>query len=126
MYKRTVILVEGVFDALGMLYMGLPALCTFGKSISDQQIGLLHDLQPDEVVFAWDFDAYLEMAKAVDRVSYTFPKTRVASLDRSDGLKKDPGDALLDVDVGPWLRDCLARAMDVRNTEFFQWRMSKL
>lgn len=123
---KRIILVEGVFDAIGLLMMGHAALCTFGKSISDNQAALLQELQPDEVTFGWDMDAYREVAAAVDRISYTFPRTFVTDFRYEGADKKDPGDALVDHEVGRWVLQCLDKAMDVRSPEFFQWRMSKL
>ncbi len=119
------VLVEGVFDALGFLRLGIPALCTFGKSMSDKQLELLRDLYIDKIIFAWDTDAYKAMAKAVDRVSYVFPQTSV--IDFSVGVtgKVDAGDSLARPEVGPWLLERLDNAMDVHSAEFFQWRMLK-
>jgi hypothetical protein len=121
-----IILVEGVFDAIGLLMLGHAALCTFGKSISDNQAALLQELRPSEVVFGWDMDAYREVAAAVDRVAFSFPRTFVTEFKYAGTEKKDPGDALVDQEVGRWVLQCLDQAMDVRSPEFFQWRLSRL
>jgi DNA primase len=121
--QRKVVLVEGVFDALGYLRLGIPALCTFGKSISLAQLNILHDLQPKEVYFAWDLDATRELQRAVDRVAHSFPSTYVVSFAGAYEGKLDPGDSLSRPELAPWLRECLDSAMDVRGPEFFSWRM---
>lgn len=125
--QEAVCLVEGVFDALGLLRYNVPALCTFGKSISKAQTDILRNLQPKEVIFIWDIDAYGEMAKAVNQISYAFPRTSVVDVD--DPVitgKVDPGDALIQPWVVTWLAKKISNRMDVRSPEFFQWRMKKL
>jgi hypothetical protein len=119
------ILVEGVFDALGLLGMGHAAACTFGKNISDKQLSLLGELNPREIVFAWDLDAKKEVARAVDRVAYRFRRTSVVSFDgHHSGQKVDPGDALIDPEAARWILSRINNTIDVRSPEFFQWRMS--
>jgi len=119
------LLVEGVFDALGFLRLGIPALCTFGKSMSDAQLELLRELYVEEIVFAWDTDAYKEMSNAVGRVAHVFPRTSV--IDFSVGVtgKVDAGDTLAKPELGPWLLERMNAAMDVHSTEFFQWQMTR-
>jgi hypothetical protein len=55
-----VVLVEGVLDALGLQSLQIPALCTFGKKISDDQIALLKRLGVKKLIIGWDADAYRE------------------------------------------------------------------
>ena len=126
-YKsKQLMLVEGVFDALGLIKMGHPAVCTFGKSLSDSQLDLLTELKPAELVFAWDLDAKQEVLRSVDRAAHKFTKTSVVSFDGYGGQsqKVDPGDALVDPMVAQWIQGRLAAAVDVRSQDFFQWRLS--
>jgi hypothetical protein len=125
--QQTVLLVEGVFDAWGFIKHGLPALCTFGKSISAEQINLLRSITPREVIFVWDIDAYKEMAQAVSRLQHVFPSLSVVDVeDERITTKVDPGDALVHPWVMPWFMEKLAARMDVNSPEFFQWRMKKM
>lgn len=124
-----VLLVEGVFDAAGFLRYGAPALCTFGKSISEEQMRLLRMLNPTEVIFAWDLDAKKETTASIKRVSFAFPKTSVVRMDAPGddlNLKVDPGEALRVPWVAPWLIQQLKSRLDVRSSEYFQWQMSRM
>lgn len=117
------VIVEGVFDALGFILQGIPAVCTFGKSLSVQQLALLQELNPKEIVFAWDLDAKKEIQRAVTRVSYHFPQTSVVSFDTPTGEKVDPGDGLVDPAIAQWIVSKLDAATDVRSPEYFKWLM---
>ena len=118
-------LVEGVFDALGLLAMGHGAVCTFGKNISDRQLEILTELNPTSVVFAWDLDAKTDVARAVDRVAYRFRNTGVVSFDgHPSGRKVDPGNTLTDPEAARWMQSRLNEVIDARSPTFFQWRMT--
>ena len=56
----TVVLTEGVFDAISASAV-LPAVASFGKSLSQRQIGLLNRFK--NVIFYWDKDAYPQAEK---------------------------------------------------------------
>lgn len=122
-----VLLVEGVFDAWGFIRNGMPALCTFGKSMSRTQLEVLKNLQPKEVVFLWDLDAFGEMVKAVTRVGHLFPSVSVVDVaDDAVPGKVDGGDALTKDWVMPFLTRKISTRMNVHSPEFFQWRMKKM
>ena len=53
-----VVVTEGVFDAIAI---GDLAVASFGKSLSQRQLGLLKGFK--EVVFYWDEDAYDEVER---------------------------------------------------------------
>jgi len=128
-YKGTVYLVEGVFDALGMLRLGIPALCTFGTSISAKQMNLLIELRPKTVCFAWDLGAGKEVIKTVNRVSFQFPETYVAMADAAlQDRKLDAGEALRNKDAEEWVKfnTDLSNAINVKSPEFFKWQMMKI
>jgi len=121
-------LVEGVFDAWGMLRYNIAALCTFGKTISDTQIALLKEIRPGELMFMWDADASKDYLRAVQRVSYNFPVVTVVNLvDPAVHKKIDAGDALQrPAEVVPWLASKMKARINVKSQEFFQWQTSLL
>lgn len=65
-WKDCIALVEGIFDAFmfNQLSDTWPALCTFGKKITQGQLKLLRKLRIAKVLLAWDYDARDEMLKA--------------------------------------------------------------
>lgn len=113
----TIYLVEGVFDALGALMMGYPALCTFGKSISDSQIQYLKSFNPGRVVLAWDEDAAKEIRNTAARLRPHFPITEVA-LFKSE---LDAGDALLLPKAQENIQQVFENTLDVRSPEYLRW-----
>jgi hypothetical protein len=124
---KSVVLTEGVFDALGYLRQGIPALCTFGKKISDRQINLLQYLGVHEVFISWDADAKDAIAKASSRLQTIFAVKIVGLLDPpvASAAKVDPGDALTNSAVGDWLRRCYDQALaPVPNSiDFVLWHI---
>jgi len=120
-----VVIVEGVFDALGLLRYGVPALCTFGKSISDKQVSLLHELFPDELILMWDADAKREIYRAADRLYTAFPKVSVVNTQHPTGKKIDAGDALKDPQVVPWLASTIQTRLNTRSQEFIQQKIDQ-
>lgn len=129
LYKnKTVILTEGVFDALGFLSVGMPALCTFGKSLSTTQLQLLQELRPSEVVFAWDLDAYKSTFSTVNKVSHIFSKISVLTFDKvndKSDTKVDAGDALVTSEMVEYIKDAFSQRIDTKSPKFFQYRMLK-
>lgn len=67
-----VVVVEGVFDALGVLLSGYDSLCTFGKKLSQRQVEVLQKIKPREVTLAWDYDARAKMVKLVKQLQGRF------------------------------------------------------
>ena len=61
----TVVLTEGVFDAISMS-RDTVAVASFGKSLSSRQIDLLNRFK--SVVFYWDADAYPQAEKYAERI----------------------------------------------------------
>lgn len=127
-YQSTqcVTLVEGVFDAIGCWRHGIPAVCTFGKKISQRQTALLRQLGVTTVNLAWDADARREIELASVRLRAVFTVRVVDLSEAPPGFtgKVDPGDAIVHQALGAWLLDRLASAMDVRSTEYLMWRIS--
>jgi len=77
----TVVLTEGVFDAISASQV-LPAVASFGKSLSSRQISFLNQVK--NVVFYWDKDAYPQVENYVKKV-----QSRCAVVCHCDG--KDAG-----------------------------------
>lgn len=137
--RGEVVLVEGVFDAAGMWRLGIPALATYGKKISDHQCELLWERGVQHITLAWDADSarttsqrlargakYLrgEIEASAMRLKRKF-SVSVADLSQGAGEGKvDPGDALHDHQVEDWVRDRLKNAMSVDSEQFFLWRLS--
>ena len=61
----TVVLVEGVFDAIHNSQVA-PTVASFGKSLSNRQINLLNGFR--RVIFYWDLDAYPQVEKYNRRI----------------------------------------------------------
>ena len=70
------VLCEGPLDAMRVDYYGydkgIRATCTFGKSISDEQLYLLEDILPiyKERILLLDQDAELDMLATIDRLKF--------------------------------------------------------
>lgn len=67
-----VILSEGVFDCLGWEKAGVNVVGSFGKSISIDQILLLHKLGIKDLYIAWDLDAIPQIIKLYTNYSHYF------------------------------------------------------
>jgi len=80
----TIYLVEGVLDHWRMEH---DVLCHFGTSITPRQRRLIVDKQPEEVLFAWDGEAYEYAVKAANEVAPYLP--RVGILRLLDGRDPD-------------------------------------
>lgn len=92
----TVILVEGVFDVIGLtreleLYDNphIAPVATFGKKISSAQIYKLQSKGVKTVIIGYDNDARESIVKAADQLSEFFD----VFISRLDGDEKDYGDA---------------------------------
>lgn len=109
-FDGTVCITEGVFDALGLIKKGIPAVCTFGKSLSKHQINLLLKMNLKSITFAWDLDAENEIMAAINNISGLFSSVNVA--DFSSTYKIDPGDALLDDNKWLWVKERIDSAVD--------------
>jgi DNA primase len=77
---NSVVVVEGVFDCLAL---GAGVVASFGKRLTDAQVGLLVKYHFKSVTICWDADARLEGLEAADRLS-PFMDVRVALLDKGD------------------------------------------
>lgn len=118
-----VVLVEGVFDALGLLSIGVPALSTFGKKISKKQINLLYNSGIRNIVLGWDVDALQDIEKAAKQLSTSF---RVKLVDFSSikaGFKVDPGELLKHPGLESVFKDCLDNTIKVGSDEFYNWQL---
>jgi hypothetical protein len=111
-------IVEGVFDVLGAMRLGFPAVCSFGKSISDKQIQLIKELCPGEVSLAWDSDAKTEIKNTVKRLQNSFSNTLVCTLKGSI----DPGTALNGTDEEKlFLKNAFEAPIHTSSPQYFNW-----
>lgn len=132
-------LVEGTFDSAGLWRIDVPAMATYGKKISANQIALLHEIGAKRITLAWDADSARtssarlahgaknlrgEIEAAAMRLAADFEVRVVDFSEGTDGAKVDPGDVLHDSDAESWVRERLAAAMDVGSDQFFMWRLS--
>ena len=74
------LLVEGVMDKLGWHKVGLNAVASFGKSISDAQIEILLDINPDVLYLAYDRDALSKSFDFCERNLHRFKKILIISM----------------------------------------------
>lgn len=120
---RPLVLVEGIIDAIAVAKVGpYPALATFGHKISEQQLAVLQELAPKEIMLAWDYDARAKMVPMVKRLQGRFDLVSVIPFVGQNWWKEhDLGD-LLTVDGGGLI---LANEMDQRvqvdSVEFVSW-----
>lgn len=120
------VLVEGIFDALALWSIDIPALCTFGKKISNTQVDLLKSMGIEKLVIAWDPDAKKEIEDASLRLRNIF-NVHIAdlSIDADDSTKRDPGKTLEDVSLKPWLKQVIESAFSIKSPEFFRWQLRR-
>jgi len=119
--RETLYLVEGMFDVIGMLRMGFPAVCTFGKTLSNKQLKRLRELAPGRVVVAWDADAKTEISNVVNRLIPYF--SDVAVIPFSFEVKKDPGDTLQSVADEKLVRKFLETPISYKSWNYFKWTL---
>lgn len=118
---KEVVLVEGVFDALGVRSMGYSALCTFGKKITSPQIGLLKRLNIEKVILAWDPEAVNDIIRGSEKLKLNFD---VFTLNYSKkGEEWDPGDALNDPKARSFFDQLLKSPMNVRGDDYYRWQL---
>jgi len=67
-----VILTEGVFDCFGWERCNLNSVSSFGKSISYEQMMLLHNNDVDTLYIAWDLDAIPQIISLYKKFSHLF------------------------------------------------------
>lgn len=120
---KSVILVEGVFDALAFWQLGLPSLCTFGKKINNNQKKLLKKEGVKKIYLAWDPDAWKETQKAVKDLSDLF-EVFVIILPQDGNKKLDPGNALENENLNEWLIDGVENAVSVESDQYHVWKLS--
>ena len=71
--SNVAVLVEGVPDAHAVNTLTEhQAFCTFGKKISNLQMGLLSQLGVEQIILAWDCDAKEQIKRAVEKLAGRF------------------------------------------------------
>ncbi len=81
---ETVVIVEGVFDAIRLHELNMPAVALLGSSISDEQVALLLDHGFNSAVVLLDGNAEKAERKLVHRVSRVMSVRSVALPDEHD------------------------------------------
>jgi hypothetical protein len=124
---KSAILVEGVFDAIGMHCIGQhQALCTFGKKISRRQIALLRGLGVTDVSIAWDAEAGRDIEQASMYLRSAFPRVNIVDLDVFGNSRIDPGDVVTRQELRPMLKKAVEDCIDVQSPEFYEWRLQRV
>jgi len=122
--QDTIVIVEGVFDALGYLSVGVPAVCTFGKKISTSQIELLQKHKIKNVYFAWDPDAHQDIQDAADKLAHLF-SVYIIPFPEESKLKLDPGLVLQYPELKPWLKETLDTAIYTDSGDYWLWKLQR-
>lgn len=106
---KSVVLVEGVFDAI---YGGSNYLALLGTYVSDYQLGLLRDSDVDDIVILFDADAKFKTHKVAQllRRNIHRARIRVAYLDRDpDEYPKEELHRIVETAGSPKLSSLVAR-----------------
>ncbi|MCF6205376.1 MAG: toprim domain-containing protein [Sulfurovum sp.] len=123
--QHRVVLVEGVFDALGFIKAGVPALCTFGKNLSRSQIKLLQAHKVVDLHLGYDADAVGDMIKTADRLKHLFHVHVVEFKELEDFPKADPGDVLAGKIPQQWLTESFNNSVDTKTDAYWEWKFKK-
>jgi hypothetical protein len=128
-----VVLVEGLFDALGAARLGHRAHACFGRSVSAAQAWALCRVGVREVVLAFDPDTagdrcgrrgWSSVERAVAALRGRF-RVLVADLSRppdlGGGAKADLGEALRSEEAARWGREALVEPMDIEAPGWTEW-----
>jgi len=81
---KIIFLTEGPTDVLRLASYEYFAVCSFGKKVSYEQIDLLVDLEPKEVVCVFDGDALKQNIKAFNKLSNRLDTTYIILPDEYD------------------------------------------
>ncbi len=118
-----VVLVEGVFDAIGGMVAGIPSFCTFGKKIGHKQIRFLKNNGVKTVVLGWDANAVRDMVSAAKVLSPSFD-VKVLQFGKDSGDEKiDIGDAISNIDLQESLKESFSKAIPVNSTSFYELQL---
>lgn len=116
-----IVLVEGIFDWVGVEVAGYSALCTFGKKLSMQQVAVLQELGLREVTLAWDHDARDKMVKLVNRLEGRFDLVNVFPFISPVWRKRDFGDIPLHKELPDIFATEMASRISVDSDRFLEW-----
>lgn len=116
-----VVLVEGVFDWVGVQSVGYSALATFGKKLSQQQVEVLQELNPREVTLAWDYDARDKMVKVVSKLQGRFDVVNVFPFHSAVWKKRDFGDIPLHAELSDIFATEMFNRISVDSDGYVEW-----
>jgi len=81
------VIVEGVFDAIGWWLAGVKnVVATFGKKISSQQVEMVRSINPKMVFIAWDADAIDKKFDFMEKYGHLWS---IRMIDLADGKDAD-------------------------------------
>lgn len=123
--KKFLVVVEGIFDAIGLIELGIPAICTFGNKMSLYHLEWLKaNMKGIELVIGYDSDLNTRNAVAalaknlslrwdvsiIDTSKHPFPQSKV-----------DFGDCLLDKSYKDWAIEKVDNRFKVNSSSYFTW-----
>jgi len=124
--QETIVLVEGIFDALAVeKFTKFKALVTFGKKISKAQIQLLKKLCKKHVIIAWDFDAKKQIKAAVQQISGRFDTISVFPFIWRKWNIFDLGSILKEKKYYTQLQHELNNPVPIESTDYLKWCITK-
>lgn len=123
--QGSVVLTEGVFDAIGCMLAGIDAVACFGKNLTAPQQKILQDCGVETVYLGFDCGTYRDVVKAVDSLNPAF-NVKIMELQVSQqGGKVDMGDAVLDRNLLPVIWEAYCTAIEAPGSDYFAWRLAK-
>lgn len=121
-FHQSVVITEGILDALGLIRVGYQAVCTFGKKISKEQIELLKELGVEEIVLAWDYDAKVQSKRYLNQL-VNFFKVTLFPYRKKYWETHDLGDTLVlpKHEAGAMIIDELSQKIEISSYEMLTW-----
>lgn len=123
-YTDIAIITEGIIDAMAVRRLGSPfsSYCSFGKSLSFEQMKILKDMGVKTVILFWDPEERRAMSKTVEELKMQFDEVFVPRFDEwPEGT--DPGDMLAFPDGIVHLEKALVDPIDVQSLDYVRWQI---
>lgn len=122
-HSDTVIVVEGILDAVAVRRTETPTVCSFGKKLSPTQMDLLAFWGYEKVIIWFDPGAMPEAISAAEKLRLRFKDVLIAdNLDWPSG--QDAGDMLKHPNGTDILKETLAKSVSINNQlEYDKWKI---
>ena len=120
-----VTVVEGIFDAISYIKLGINALCTFGKNFSRDQIKLLQTHKVHTINLCYDADAHKDIQKIADMYGHIFHIKVIELPPLPEDPKADPADVMKGTAPKEWLLDAHKDSFSTRDPEYWHWKLRK-